>query len=259
MTVKIHQRRVSRAAGWARSTAFFALVLMLVGGFAHRTQVIETPPFLWVMAIVGTLAAASLAMAGWGFYRLWSRGDRGGRASTAAAFFALAVLSPFIVSAVRFAIYPPLSDISTDTALPPALATAAALRTPRMNAVEPVSPEAAALQATRYPFVAGRRYEYDRDLVSDLVATLFEQRGWSPATVHDDAADGAVTLEASARTFFFGFVDDVAVRIAESGGTTVVDMRSASRFGRHDFGANASRIRDFLSDLDRRIQGTETE
>ena len=43
-----------------------------------------------------------------------------------------------------------------------------------------------------------------------------------------------------------GFRDDVVIRISPLGKGTRVDVRSASRFGTHDFGANASRIRACL-------------
>jgi hypothetical protein len=47
-----------------------------------------------------------------------------------------------------------------------------------------------------------------------------------------------------------GFRDDVVIRIAPLGQGTRIDMRSASRFGNHDLGANASRVRSLLEDLD---------
>lgn len=57
-------------------------------------------------------------------------------------------------------------------------------------------------------------------------------------------------LEATARTFWFGFTDDVVVRVrpGEAGGTRV-DVRSKSRVGRSDLGTNAARIRRFLQRL----------
>lgn len=259
MTVKILQRRVSRAAGWSRVTASFALVLLAVGGSGHRGGLVTTPPFLWILAIVGVLAVASLAMAGWGFWRLWSRGDRAGRAATAAAFLALAALSPLVVGSIRFAIYPRLSDISTDTVSPPQLRWAADTRTAGMNAVEPIPDGAAALQQVSYPFVAGRRYAFDRDQVLEAVRLLLAERGW-PVVAERQAFDASeTTIEAVARTFVFGFVDDVAVRVVDGEGVTLVDMRSASRYGRHDLGANAVRIRSFLTELDERLRSAAVE
>jgi uncharacterized protein (DUF1499 family) len=47
-----------------------------------------------------------------------------------------------------------------------------------------------------------------------------------------------------------GVRDDVVIRITPIGQGTRVDVRSASRFGAHDLGANASRIRSLLEDID---------
>jgi hypothetical protein len=73
-------------------------------------------------------------------------------------------------------------------------------------------------------------------------------RGWEVA-----AADpGAGHLEAVATTRFFRFKDNVVVRVRPSpgGGGSLVDMRSISRVGGSDVGANAARIRSFLADLE---------
>jgi hypothetical protein len=76
---------------------------------------------------------------------------------------------------------------------------------------------------------------------------LARDRGWEVAAV--DPAAG--TLEAVATTRFFRFKDNVVVRVrpAPGGGGSLVDMRSISRVGGSDVGANAARIRSFLADL----------
>ncbi|MGH7254552.1 MAG: DUF1499 domain-containing protein, partial [Nitrospirales bacterium] len=50
-------------------------------------------------------------------------------------------------------------------------------------------------------------------------------------------------------TFWFGFKDDVVIRITPVGDDTRVDVRSVSRVGRSDVGTNAQRIRTFLKRL----------
>jgi hypothetical protein len=47
-----------------------------------------------------------------------------------------------------------------------------------------------------------------------------------------------------------GFRDDIAIRIRQTGQGSRVDVRSASRYGRHDFGTNAARVRALLADVD---------
>jgi uncharacterized protein (DUF1499 family) len=69
------------------------------------------------------------------------------------------------------------------------------------------------------------------------------QEGWEIAAL--DERNG--TIEAIATTRWFGFKDDVAIRVSASGAGSRVDVRSKSRVGRSDAGANARRIRGFLS------------
>jgi hypothetical protein len=62
-----------------------------------------------------------------------------------------------------------------------------------------------------------------------------------------DADAGAGRIEAVATTRWFGFKDDVVVRIAPAGAGSRIDVRSRSRLGRSDGGANAARIQEFLT------------
>src|SRR4029077_2297236 len=57
-------------------------------------------------------------------------------------------------------------------------------------------------------------------------------------------------IEAIARTPILGFRDDVVVRVRQTSDGTRIDMRSASRYGRHDLGTNAARVRNLISDID---------
>ena len=69
--------------------------------------------------------------------------------------------------------------------------------------------------------------------------------GWE--LVDEEAAAGRI--EATATTFWFGFEDDVVVRIRPADGGSRVDVRSVSRVGRGDVGANARRIRAYVQHL----------
>jgi uncharacterized protein (DUF1499 family) len=64
------------------------------------------------------------------------------------------------------------------------------------------------------------------------------------------AADAAAgRIEATATTPWFGFRDDIVVRIVPADGGSRVDVRSVSRVGKGDLGVNARRIREFLGRL----------
>ncbi len=62
-------------------------------------------------------------------------------------------------------------------------------------------------------------------------------------------------IEAVATSFIFGFESDVVIRLIEEEEGTLVDMRSVSRFGPHDLGANAARVIGFMQELDETLQG----
>jgi uncharacterized protein (DUF1499 family) len=63
------------------------------------------------------------------------------------------------------------------------------------------------------------------------------------------ADPGSGRIQAVATTFWFGFKDDVTVRVAPQGAGSRIDVRSRSRVGRGDAGANAARIRSYLKKL----------
>ena len=256
MAVVLAERRSSSFALWARRLATFSAVLLVVSSLGHRFGLVETIPFFWLLGLVGTLAAAALLLAGVGFFQLWTYGDRGGISAAIAALTALVVLSPFGLSAWRVYAHPRLSDISTDVADPPPLEAAAGLRTSEMNPVGPISAEDAALQADGYPDLTGRRYQLSADRVQELAAQLVLANGWTFESPPSPSLDGGDSfIEALARTTFLAFPVDVSIRVTDEGDTTYVDMRSASRYGRHDFGDNARRINDFLLALDAAVAG----
>jgi uncharacterized protein (DUF1499 family) len=64
-----------------------------------------------------------------------------------------------------------------------------------------------------------------------------------------DAAASEGRIEATASTSYLGFKDDVVIRIETVNGGTAVDIRSKSRMGKGDMGANAKRVRAFSKNL----------
>ncbi|MDE4139984.1 DUF1499 domain-containing protein [Phaeobacter gallaeciensis] len=132
---------------------------------------------------------------------------------------------------------PPINDISTDTEDPPVFwFTVTPTDYPAQN-VEP--------QRSAYPDV--RPLDL-RVAVEDAFAkalVLVETRGWEVLSA--DPAENQI--EAIARSRVFGFEDEVAVRVTEIETGTRIDMRSRSRLGQIDRGANARRIKAFLADL----------
>lgn len=246
-------RQKSRAAGWSRRSGAFSLVLLATAWVSHHFQLLETLAFLWVLALVALLAALALLLAGLAFSRLWNFGDRGGRDLSVGAQLAIIVLIPFAVAAYWATIYPPLKDISTDPEDPPALASTQGTA----SRVTAFTPGEQRLQAQAYPLVTGRRYDLPFEETVEAVEAVFNRQGWLSQGPAASLAEGnaSAVLEARARSFGLELPVDVAIRVTGEGETTYVDMRSASRFGRHDLGDNAARIVKFLSELDQEVVG----
>jgi uncharacterized protein (DUF1499 family) len=148
---------------------------------------------------------------------------------------------------------PPIHDISTDLDDPPAFVALRPAREAAPNRVEHPGEATARLQRDAYPAVVPMRLAAERETVFRAAEALAQELGWQ--IIEADAGEGRI--EAVDRTFWFGFRDDVVIRISEAeDGGTQVDMRSASRVGRGDLGANARRILDFLVRLQDRVSAT---
>lgn len=226
----------------------------MTAALSHRFGYLETPGFMAVLAVVAGIAMLALLLAVFAFSRLWSHGDIGGRNITVAVVVSLVVLTPFAFWTYWAVTLPMLFDVSTDLDDPPSFVLATAARGAGMNPIGPFTDETRAMILQSYPLVTGRRYEMPYARVAEAVAKVLQERSWTIATpVSTLLGDGEATVEAVARTLVFALPADVAVRLTDEGESTYVDMRSVSRFGRHDLGDNAARVASFLADLDAEI------
>ena len=142
---------------------------------------------------------------------------------------------------------PPIHNISTDTENPPQFDKIVAIRSAAQ--ANPLAYDAAALapqQTAAYPWVKPLTLMAPVDEVVDRAEAVMRDMGLE--IVSSNKTTGLV--EATATTCWFGFKDDVAVRVqpAADGGTQV-DLRSVSRVGQSDLGANAARIGEILKGL----------
>ncbi len=171
--------------------ASFSVVLFLLSGLCHRFGLLETLPFFWVLGVVFVCAAFAIMMGVYAFTRLWYYGDLGGWDLTVGSMTGLAVLAPFMLFAYWGATLPMLSDVSTDTDDPPALVSAARLRTAEMNPILPISPEQALVQAAAYPTITGRRTRCRSTSRWRRWETVVKAKGWTllaQPDVPDDAS-----------------------------------------------------------------------
>ena len=256
--VVLAERRSSRAALWAARLSTFSAVLFVVAGLGHRFGLVETIGFFWVLGLVAALALAALVLAGGRLLPAldpWRprRHQRGARRHRGAA---RAVAVPRLgLARLRLpACFPTFRPTSTD---PPPLDAAARLRTgehePGRRRSRPSSGACRRMPIPTSPAGAIRsRPTASRNSRQHWCSTM-AGRSTAPPSPPTDGGDGMI--EALARTAILAFPVDVSIRITDEGDTSYVDMRSASRYGRHDLGDNAARIAGFLTALDAAVAG----
>jgi len=137
---------------------------------------------------------------------------------------------------------PPIHDISTDTANPPLFVDVLPLRAGAMNPPEYAGPDTAAQQAKAYPDIRTLTLPQAPAALFDRTKAAMTSFGWD--IVGSDPASGRI--EATETTAWFGFKDDVVVRIQPAAEGATIDIRSKSRVGISDVGANAARIRKLV-------------
>ncbi|RKQ70866.1 uncharacterized protein DUF1499 [Litorimonas taeanensis] len=158
---------------------------------------------------------------------------------------------------------PAIHDITTDTQDVPkfgALILAERAEVEGVNTVDYIGKMAATrdaegnrgqklvsvLQTKAYPDIRSIVIGDDKEVAFGKAKAVAEQMGWDVKV--SDLSEGRI--EATDTTFWYGFKDDVIIRLRDSeGGGTLIDVRSVSRVGRSDLGKNADRIRKFLEKM----------
>jgi uncharacterized protein (DUF1499 family) len=144
-------------------------------------------------------------------------------------------------------LHPPINDITTDTESPPEFVAVLAAR------------EAEQARPAAYGGVGvARQQQMAYPDIAPLSLTVLPQEAferalaiaramWFWTIVASDPQKG--TIEASATTPYFGFTDDVVIRVIAEGAGSRIDIRSHSRQGGSDAGVNAARVRKYLAAL----------
>ena len=147
---------------------------------------------------------------------------------------------------------PPIHDITTDTRNPPQfLPDVLALRAAAhaTNSTVYGGPKIAVLQKKAYPDIRPMLFKLPaREVFADALRAV-KAMGWKLDSEHP----GMGIIEASSTTFWFGFTDDVVIRIEPQPEGSRLDIRSESRIGESDLGRNAARILRFRAMLYRKM------
>lgn len=140
---------------------------------------------------------------------------------------------------------PPIHDITTDSNDPPSFAAVLPLRANVPNKVDYGGPEVAAQQRNAYPDIGPATLNDPPAQAFERALAAVQAMGWD--LVASDSSAGRI--EATDTTFWFGFKDDVVVRVRPANGGSRIDVRSLSRVGRGDAGTNARRVRAYLREF----------
>jgi uncharacterized protein (DUF1499 family) len=226
--------------------AVVAAVLVAAAGPAYRFGYADIPTAFSFMrfGIYAAGAAGALALV-WIVFALVARSTAGLYAFIAALVIAGAAAAVPIGMMQIGASVPAIHDITTDTANPPPFVAIAPLRANAPNGVDYKADENVEPTKQAYPDI--------QPLVTDVPpADMFKRAeavaratGWEIVAVEP----GEGRIEATDTTLWFGFKDDIVIRIQAEGEGSRLDIRSMSRVGKSDLGKNADRIRKFLAAL----------
>lgn len=238
-------RRVDRFAAAAFGLALVCTIVELLGGLGYRFgwwgvgSGIQT--VRWGATADWFVVVLALVAVAWA----WRRAAKGAlRLAAAALAIGLAAGIPPVYMLSLAKRVPPIHDISTDTADPPRFVAVLPLRQGARNPVD-YDPAVAAQQRSGYPDLAPVLLDMPLDKAFELAERSARAMGWDVVAVAPQ--DGRI--EATDTTLLFGFKDDVVIRLLPNGAGTRLDVRSLSRVGGSDIGANAKRIRRFLQRL----------
>ncbi|MEZ5558747.1 MAG: DUF1499 domain-containing protein [Pseudomonadales bacterium] len=231
---------------WSRAIlvgSVVAVVLLPLGALGARFGI-------WSFQVGFLLLAGAMVLAAIGFVvgiaGLIAAARRNLKADRSAVLLGTAICV-LILAVMGLQFYtastvPPIHDITTDVNDPPAFDKVVALRGEGSNPLDYDPAKLADLQQTAYPWVKPLATQLSPGDALNRAIMVLEHMGLEVVNV--DRAAGIV--EATATTFWFGFKDDVVVRVRPQGAGALIDVRSVSRVGVSDLGTNARRIGTFI-------------
>jgi uncharacterized protein (DUF1499 family) len=234
---------------WSRRIALFFLQLLVLTVLLHRFGSLATPAALNLLAVsIGGLFLA-IAVAVFGLIRIWFGGQLGTGQAFAGIAIALVGLALPLWYLSHAILLPRLTDIETTPQQPLQFKRLAALRPVDANRIEDPGGAVAEEQQKAYPDIRPMELERSATEAFDIVHEAVKRLGWTIALSEPAGDDGPGRIEATYRTLLMGFTDDVAIRVTGDDTRAQIDVRSVSRYGLHDLGANAAHIRRLFAEV----------
>jgi uncharacterized protein (DUF1499 family) len=241
---------------WFTYIQIFLLLAMVVGIIGYRGSVLPFSALALTFAVSlgGLLLVSAISLGALPVAWFKHHGRLAKHAVVALVLGGLPLLTiMFMVGAAGFSV-PRIHDISTDTVTPPEFVAAKQERLATENTLVHGGEALAEQQRKAYPHIQPYQSAHDAQQTFTQALATVNQLGWR--VIREDAAAGVI--EAVEETQIFGFKDDVIIRITpldfgnQEGGSRV-DVRSVSRVGVSDLGANAKRIQRYLQALEKNL------
>lgn len=239
----------AREATWARRIALFFLQLLILTVLLHRFASLGTQAALNLIAVSMAGLLLAIAIAIFSIVRIWFGGQTGATQAAAAIFIAiigLAVPSYFLHHTLTL---PALTDIETTPGEPLVFKVLNTQRPADANPLNVPDGSNAAEQEAAYPDIEPMMLERAAPEVFSIVQEAVERLGWTIASSEPPGESGIGRIEASEETLIMGFTEDVLVQVKGDDTHAVIDARSVSRYGWHDLGRNAERIRALFAEI----------
>ncbi|MBU0536924.1 MAG: DUF1499 domain-containing protein [Gammaproteobacteria bacterium] len=216
--------------------AISSLFLLLLGAAGVRFHWFHFQIGLLMFSLAALLSFASICASALFTRRIQS--PLGRRQLSQAALMALPAIIFFSLSLYRGAGAPLIHDISTNTKNPPQFIMAAQQRSPNDNGLEYAASDIP-LQRQAYPDIHSIPTLLPLNEAQSKALSIAGDLGWEVYYQENGH------IEAFVRSYWFGFTDDIVIRINQTASGSIIDLRSASRVGKGDLGVNARRIRQF--------------
>jgi uncharacterized protein (DUF1499 family) len=256
----IHSEPTSRLAIWARRIAGFALLASILAVIIVRSGLLEIWPALATFAGALGIAVVALLLAFAAFVVIWMEGLAGMGAALTAMALSLALLAYPAYLGLKAARLPWIYDITTDPIDPPRYDALSRLRPRDANPIAYSGLYAAEQQRKAYPDVGPLATNATPQAAYDAALAVVNKRRWRVVDARaPQAGRREGHIEAVARTPIMGFRDDVSIRVRAEPDGARIDARSSSRYGSFDFGANASRVRVLMNEIEDAIRAQRPE
>lgn len=244
-------------ARWTTRVALFSVSLAIVALAAHRFGPMPTLTAfnLVIVAFAGAIVALTLGLAS--SIIIWRQGCAGAVRVTVGIILALGLLCWPLAFLPAYRNLPAINDVTTDASSPPKFVELMKQRGPGTNtSAYPVS--YAKLQAQAYPDLKPMFIDRPVDETFEIAreAVFRQKMNIVREQTPENAGGKTGVIEAIDRTLIFGLYDDISVRVEGDAARSRIDLRSASRFGRHDLGRNAERMRRLMREIVARLEAT---